>query len=144
MTAERDFIRKHPDTSPKAMIALASHAGLTITSRLIGKVRYYDRKKLRERIAEVPERIVAARKTSKPWAPAPSKVVGPLGAVLDAAKRMSTSKTKRKEPPVVKLVRSLQQDEQDFLLLAYEIGHERSCELLDLWRESVRRVVASL
>ena len=142
MTAERDFIRKHPDTSPKAMIALASHAGLTITSRLIGKVRYYDRKKQRE-----------AERT---------KIVGPLDAVLKAAKRVSTQKKTSK--PVTMLtafvaacpkersvimramtaVSTLPEIEHKFIVLADEIGYERSCELLDLWRESVRRVQASL
>jgi hypothetical protein len=126
MTAERDFIRKHPDTSSKAMILLASHVGLTITSRLIGKVRYYDRKKLRERIAKVPKRIVAARKTSKPWAPVP-----PNPTKADAGR----NKCAFVAPTPA---------ERQFIMSATEIGYERSCELLDLWRESVRRVQASL
>ena len=127
MTAERDFIRKHPDTSSRAIIALASHVGLTITARLVGKVRYYDRKKERDR--------AFASKTPR------QQVDSTLKAV---SKRALASETKRKPAPIVPIIRKATPIECQFLVLADEIGYERSRELLDLWRESMRRIVASI
>lgn len=147
MTTERDFIRKHPNKKSSELIPLAKAAGMTLTPRLIGKVRYYDRKKERDG--------AFASKTPR------AQVDSVLKKHLDAEKATTNGryirvapKTKRKPAPAVmpvapvasirKLATSIEPFEHQFLVLADEIGYERSRELLDAWRESVRRVVAGL
>jgi hypothetical protein len=75
--------------------------------------------------------VSTREKTTKPVAMLPAFV---------AARPKERSVTMR----AMTAVSTLPEIEHQFIVLADEIGYERSRELLDLWRESVRRVVASL
>lgn len=149
MTVQRDFIRQHVGAPAREVVALALAAKIPgVTNRLVHKVRWQDKDAARRKARNAAyDAVVVTRKVGAP-ALAPKKkrqrVDGPLGAVLRGATAMAKRQDKRAEPPVIKLVDSIYPAEREFLLLAYEIGHERSLRLLDMWRESVRRVVASI